>query len=322
MFAPKLPKPKLSAFSVAFSLLLFSTASFGQAPQTTETDIESESLISEEEAEYIQWSRSLLDSMEPQTGKIEISEANAVLHVPENFYYLNPRDAEKVLAEVWGNPPGQPTLGLLFPADKNAFDDDSWAVSIEYEEDGYVSDKDAHEIDYDDMLQQMKDDTQQASEARVEQGYEAIELIGWAAQPYYDANAHKLHWAKEIKFGDQSINTLNYDIRVLGRKGVLILSFIAGIDQKAVIESNLDTVLALAEFEQGQQYADFNPDTDKLAAYGIGALVAGKLAMKTGLLAAALIFLKKFGIIIVIGIGALFKKLFSKKKPENTDTNA
>ena len=40
---------------------------------------------------------------------------------------------------------------------------------------------------------------------------------------------------------------------------------------------------------------------DKVAAYGIGGLVAGKVMAKAGLFAAALIFLKKFGVLIVRG---------------------
>ncbi len=71
--------------------------------------------------------------------------------------------------------------------------------------------------------------------------------------------------------------------------------------------------MALAEFDEGSTYSDFNPDLDTVAAYGVGALVAGKVIAKTGFLAVALIFLKKFGIIILIGVGVFLKKLFFKK---------
>jgi uncharacterized membrane-anchored protein len=267
-----------------------------------------------EEEKYDAWAKQIWDSLDRKSGAIDIKEAGAVLNVPASFYYLNSRDSEKVLADVWGNPPGQFVLGMLFPADMTPFEDRSWAVTIEYEEDGYVSDADADEIDYDDLLSQMKDDTLASSKERLKEGYESIELVGWAAPPYYDTNEKKLHWAKEFKFGNQQINTLNYNIRVLGRKGVLVLNFIAGMNQKPVIESNIDTVLALAEFDQGSRYSDFDPDIDTVAAYGLGALVAGKVIAKTGFLAAALIFLKKFGVIIVIGVGLFLKRLFSKKK--------
>jgi len=35
------------------------------------------------------------------------------------------------------------------------------------------------------------------------------------------------------------------------------------------------------------------------------------------LIAAAIVFLKKFGVIIVVGLGALIARLFKKKSPED-----
>lgn len=271
---------------------------------------------SNEETEYMVWASELWQSLNRQVGAIKLDAAGAKLNVPDNFYYLNPKDAEKVLAEIWGNPPGQKTLGMLFPADMTPFDDDSWAVTIQYEEDGYVSDDDADEINYADLLTQMQQETSESSKGRVTQGYEVIELVGWASAPYYDKAAHKLHWAKELQFASSDINTLNYNIRILGRKGVLVLNFIAGMDQKELIESNLDSVLALAEFDQGSSYSDFDPDIDTVAAYGLGALVAGKVIAKTGFLALAFVFLKKFGILLVIGAWVLLKGVFARKKSQ------
>ena len=262
---------------------------------------------------YLAWAKQLWASMDRKTGRVDIAEAGATLDVPDTFYYLNADDAEKVLVDVWGNPPGQHVLGMLFPADETPFDRNAWAVTIEYEEDGYVSDKDAGKIDYDELLEQMQEDARDASKDRVVQGYDAIELVGWAAKPYYDGVSHKLHWAKEIRFGNEDQNTLNYNIRVLGRKGVLVLNFIAGMDQLPLIENKLGTVLDIADFDEGSRYEDFLPDVDKVAAYGLGALVAGKVLAKTGLIAAGIVLLKKFGVVIVIGIGALFKRLFSRK---------
>jgi len=306
-----LRKLSIGLFFVVFSSGVF--ANEGGQTLLEAVEIETEEVLSEEE-QYYKWANQIWESLDRQTGTIEINEAGATMDVPENFYYLNPQDAEKVLVEVWGNPPSESTLGMLFPAEMTPFDDESWAVTIEYEEDGYVSDEDAGDLDYSELLEQMQDDTQLASEDRVAQGYEEIELVGWAATPFYDVDSHKLYWAKEIRFGDEPLNTLNYNIRILGRKGVLVLNFIAAIDQKEVIESNLDSVLAMANFEQGSTYSDFNPDLDTVAAYGIGALVAGKVLAKTGFLVAALLFLKKFGVLILIGLGALIKGVFSRKK--------
>lgn len=286
---------------LVFSALVFADADTSEQP-------------SPEERAYFEQAEKIWNELDRKTGDIDLGEGGAKLHVPEDYYFLNAKDAATVLVDVWGNPPGQDVLGMLFPSHMTPFDHDSWAVTVEYEEEGYVSDKDAQDIDYQDLLADMKEDTQADNKDRVKQGYEAITLVGWAEDPYYDAVTHKLHWAKELKFGNQEINTLNYNIRVLGRKGVLILNFIAGMDQKAVIDTELNSVLAMADFEQGSSYADFNPDLDKVAAYGLGALVAGKVIAKTGFIAVLLIFLKKFGVFIVIGIGALCKKLFSRKQ--------
>ncbi len=280
----------------------------------TSLAISDEQSLTPEQEQYLVEMKKIWDSINRQKGTVELPNGIATLKVPDSFYYLNPSDSEKVLVDVWGNPPGagNETLGMLFPAKGTPFDDDSWGVTIEYEEDGYVSDEDADDIDYDELLAVMKDDTAEASKQRVQQGYESIELVGWAAKPFYDKTAHKLHWAKELKFGSIDTNTLNYNIRILGRKGVLVLNFIADIDQKQLIDSQVDTVLGLAEFNRGFRYDEFDPSIDKVAAYGLGALVAGKVVAKTGLLAAALIFLKKFGIFIAVGFVALFRKLFKR----------
>jgi len=270
-----------------------------------------EGQVSDEE-KYAKWAEGVWGSLNRMTGEIKLPNSVATLNVPENFYYLAPKDAETILVDVWGNPPGQNTLGMLFPSEMTPFDKNSWAVTIEYEEDGYVSDTDADEINYSELLVQMKSDTELASQERIKQGYEGIELIGWASPPYYDAETHKLHWAKEIKFANRSINTLNYNIRVLGRKGVLVLNFIAQIDQKQLIENNLNTVLALADFDQGSKYSDFDPDIDDVAAYGLGALVAGKVIAKTGFLAVAILFIKKFAVLFIVAAGLFFKQVFKR----------
>lgn len=303
---------KKALFSIL--LMLFALTAVANEPQTSPTQVQTEE---EKRQAYLTWANELWNSLERKTGTVAIAEANAELNVPESFYYLSPSDAEKVLVDVWGNPPGQNTLGMLLPSNVTPFDSDAWAVTIRYEEDGYVSDDDADEIDYNDLLSQMKKDTRSASKERVKMGYEPMELIGWAEPPYYDNASHKLHWAKELKVGSNTMNTLNYNIRILGRRGVLVLNFIAGMESKPTIDQNINTVLAMAEFNRGATYSEFDPDLDEVAAYGLGALVAGKVAAKAGILAGLLIFLKKFGVLLLVGLGAVGKTLFKRKKETN-----
>ncbi|WP_394173888.1 DUF2167 domain-containing protein [Thalassotalea litorea] len=311
-------------FALVTALGLFNASAFAfnpeQSASTPTVDAQAivepqtlESVELSEEEQYQLWAEQTLESLTPTTGVVEIADAGATLTVPEQYYFLNQKDARVVLEDIWGNPPSESVLGMLLPAGLTPFDAESWAVTIEFSEDGYVSDEDAHEIDYAELLTQMQEDTEAVNEERVAAGYPAMHLVGWASTPYYDQDTNKLYWAKELNVDGYEQNTLNYNIRVLGRKGVLILNFIAAMEQKDIINNNLPSVLAMAEFDQGARYADFDPDIDEVAAYGVGALVAGKVLAKTGLIAAAIMFFKKFGIFILIGIGALLKKAFSKK---------
>ncbi len=269
------------------------------------------------EAEMIQqyqlYVEHLWDNMTPQQGQIFLDESGAVLNVPENFYYLNSTDARTVLEDMWGNPPGEDTLGMLFPSEYRPYDDNAWGVDIAYVEEGHVNDEDADSIDYDDLLSDMQGSLEDENALRREQDYPTIELVGWAETPHYDATQHQLYWAKQLRFEDTEGDTLNYNIRKLGREGFLQLNFIASMESLPEINQRLDQVLAIPSFTEGSRYADYNPDTDHLAAYGIGGLIAGKVLAKTGFFAIALLFLKKFWFVALAGLFGLGKMLFRKK---------
>jgi uncharacterized membrane-anchored protein len=144
-----------------------------------------------------------------------------------------------------------------------------------------------------------------------------VEIVGWTAPPRYDQSAHKLYWAKEVRFGNETENTLNYNIRILGRRGVLVLNSVAGMSQLPEIERNTPAILSAVEFNSGNRYADFNPASgDKFASYGIAALVAGGVAAKLGFFKGLWVLVlgaKKFIIIGAVAFAAWFRKLFGKK---------
>ncbi len=113
-------------------------------------------------------------------------------------------------------------------------------------------------------------------------------------------------------------NTLN-NLRILGRKGVLNLNAVASMSQLAAIEQNAPKILSAVDFNPGSRYADFKAKSgDKVATYGIAALVAGGAAAKAGLfkgLWLAILAGKKFIIIGVAAIAAWIRKLFGRTKP-------
>jgi uncharacterized membrane-anchored protein len=262
-----------------------------------------------------------LASLNFQKGTITLRGGVANLTLPEGFHYLSPEDTERVLVTAWGNPPGYETLGMLAKGPEDILAEDSWAVIIAYEEDGFVSDEDAGSIDYAELLANMQASSRESNAARTEAGYEEVILVGWAATPRYDKSANKLYWAKELRFGDFPVNTLNYNVRILGRKGVLVLNLVATMAQIEEIEAAIPTVLAMTNFNPGYRYSDFEPGVDKVAAYGIAALIAGKVAAKAGLFAklgVLLLALKKVWIVIVIAIGGLLVRVLRRGRSKES----
>jgi uncharacterized membrane-anchored protein len=272
----------------------------------------------------VKQAQQLVASLNFQSGEIAIPEAKAHLHLGEGFRFLPKSDARKVLEQLWGNPPDDKIIGLIVPTDPSLLSDKSWATLVTYVDDGHVSDEDAAKTDYDKLLKDMKEGTQAENEERKKAGYDAIELVGWAAPPRYDAQGKKLYWARELAIANNSGHTLNYDIRVLGRTGYLSLNAIARMQDLPDVQGGMQRILPMVDFDAGQRYADFNPSTDKLAAYGIAALVAGGIAAKAGLFAkigVILLAAKKLVIVIIAAIGAGIKKLFGgkdKNKPGPT----
>ncbi|WP_438002832.1 DUF2167 domain-containing protein [Sorangium sp. So ce321] len=238
-----------------------------------------------------------------QSGKVTVGDNLAELDVPEAFRFTGPEGARKVL-EAWGNPPGSDALGMLFPAGLSPMADDSWGVVISYVEEGHVDDDDAKDIDFGELLAEMQKDTSERNLERQKAGFPAVRLSGWAEPPHYDPASKKLYWAKALEFDGNKDGTLNYSIRVLGRKGVLELNAVSGMRQLATVRSEMQSVLKFVEFKPGNRYEDFNEDIDQVAAYGIGALVAGKVAAKAGLFKGLLAVLLASKKLVVAGLAA------------------
>ncbi len=274
---------------------------------------QSESELTEEQIAAI-----LADSIHGEKGKIGHPGQHFAIDVPEGYVYLNKEKATRLLADYWGNPADDDILGVLLSDTAQIYADAEIAYIIYYMDSGYVSDEDAKDIDYSELLSNLKKETKAASDALPE-GYDKYELVDWALAPKYDADKKILVWAKHLRFGGE-YETLNYDIRILGKKGVVVMQAVADMNDcdKVVADENL--IVSSVKFDSGYTYADFNPATDHVAEWTIGGLIAGKVMAKAGLLAKLGLFLAKFWKIIAVGViaaGAPLMKLLKKKRKED-----
>lgn len=254
--------------------------------------------------------QALLEDLHPATGDVQIAPAQAVLHLGKDYYYLPAAEAKRVLVEGWRNPPESAAnvLGMVFPAG-STFLDDSWGAVITFDPVGYVSDKDAQSTDYAELLKQLQEGEAEANAARRERGYPAQNLIGWAQHPAYDVRTHSVVWAQNIAFEGSPENTLNYDVRLLGRRGVLSLNMVTGMSKLAETRAAAEKFARSASFESGARYADYQPGTDKTADYGIAGLVAAGVGVaavkKLGLFGIILAFGKKFIVLILAAVAMI-----------------
>jgi uncharacterized membrane-anchored protein len=255
-----------------------------------------------------------------QTGIVTLEGGIAKINVPKGFHFLGKEDAEKVVYDIWSNPRGGTAIaGLLTPDNQKLLSDNSWAFIITYDDMGYVSDEDADKINYDDLLKEIQKEEVEENKEREKTGFPAIRLVGWAQKPFYDKNRKVLHWAKELAFGTEPDHTINYNVRVLGRKGVLVLNAVGTMGNLPDINKSIDGVLSSVEFTTGNSYQEFQPSIDKVAAWTIGGLVAGKVLAKVGILAV----IAKFGKIIILAVGgagsAVWRFIRGRRKEEDEE---
>lgn len=256
-----------------------------------------------------------------QTGDVQIPAANAVLHLGDKYYFLGPDEAKKVLTSVWGNPPSEVTdaLGLVIPAGKTVFDN-AWGAVITFNDSGYVTDDDAGSADYDKVLTDMRSGEDAENAQHVKEGYKGIHLLGWAQPPSYDKANHSLIWARELRIDGQAVNTLNYDVRVLGRKGVLSMNMLWDMNHLDEVRAAAADFGKVAAFSSGASYADYNSSTDKAAGYGLAGLVAGGVAIAAAKKLGLLALLAPFWKFIALGfaaVGGFFAKLFGRNMGGN-----
>ena len=158
-------------------------------------------------------------------------------------------------------------------------------------------------------------------------GVKAIEVLGWAEKPAYDATTHRLAWAmssREKGAAADAPQGVNYNTYALGREGYFSMNLVTGLNDLPRHKPAAQAMLTSLEYKTGKRYTDFNSQLDRVAEYGLAALVVGVAAKKLGLIALALGFFAKFAKVILIGLalvggGAL--KLFRRKKA-GTATNA
>ena len=240
----------------------------------------------------------------------------AEIKLPKGYKFVNAGDTQRMLKQA-GEPVSGQEMGMIEPGEGD------WSVFFEYSPDGYVKDDDKDKLDADKLLKTIIRGNDEANKQRKSAGNPPLNIVGWEKPPFYDEATHNLEWA--IRAESEGRPLLNYNTRLLGRRGVMEVVLVCDPDKLAETLPSFKELLAGYAYKTGENYAEYRPG-DKLAKYGLTALVAGgavAVAAKTGLLTVILLFFKKAWKLVVIGAVAVvsfFKRLiFGRSAPKTSE---
>ncbi|MBX7057579.1 MAG: DUF2167 domain-containing protein [Leptospirales bacterium] len=229
---------------------------------------------------------------------------SAELKIPSGWRFLDGDNARKLL-EAMGNPPTDRELGLAMRTDAD------WFIVFEFDEVGYVRDDERDTLDANALLKQIREGTAAGNKWRQEHGQPALNLVGWHSPPAYNARTQNLEWATLLE--SQGHKVVNHNVRLLGRRGVMEVTLVLAPEEARMAMPQLEKLLQDYHFKSGERYAEFR-EGDKVAAYGLAALVAGGAAAvgaKSGLFGKLI----KFIVVGVAALGAALKRFWSRIFP-------
>jgi uncharacterized membrane-anchored protein len=243
----------------------------------------------------------------------------AMVDIPESCMFADKKGAERFLRATQNTPSGSET-GIMLCTVPGGDSTAHWFVVFSFDESGYVKDAHKDTLDAGRILATIREGQDAANEERRDRGYPELVIPGWRRQPYYDTASNNLTWSLRVrgKEEDESGESINHSVRLLGRRGVMHADLVADpADMDAAVPA-FDSVLSNFSYLSGHSYSEWRAG-DKIASYGLTALVAGGAgfaAVKLGFFAKAwkwvlgiLIAVKKLAIVLLIGIAAFFRKI-------------
>jgi uncharacterized membrane-anchored protein len=292
------------------SVMLF--AAFGSLPAFAQAASSSEA---SRKAELVAAWQAASSAGSAGPGNITLID-QAILKIPAGHFFVPQAEGARVLRAL-GNVVNDTSLvGLVVGTGPN----DGWIVVIRYIKEGYIKDDDAKNWNADELLTNLKDGAEESNKDRVVRGFPEVQVIGWVQPPSYDAATHRLVWsllAKDKGEPDDAPKSINYNTYALGRDGYFSLNLLSSSERIAGDKAVAHQLLGDLAYNAGKRYEEFSASTDRIAEYGLMALVGGVAAKKLGLFAIVAAFVLKFAKVILVGlavVGAGVVNFFRRKQ--------
>ena len=241
----------------------------------------------------------------------------ATLNITDDEVFIPAAEANRIMAAL-GNSSTPERFGLVTEKSDNV----RWMVDVTWIKEGYVRDGDAKEWQADAMLEDLKEGTERGNAERLARGIPALDVTGWVEKPAYDRASHRLVWSLSLQDRGAPAGqpqTIKYNTYALGREGYFSLDLITGSDTIGTDKLVARNLLGTLNYRPGKRYEDFSSSTDKVAAYGLGALVGVVAVKKLGLLGLIGVFLLKIwklAAVALVGAGAAVRRFFGRQKED------
>ena len=245
----------------------------------------------------------------------KIKKANAEIHIIGSEIFLdNFSDINQFSYWAWG-----------IPADKNTvlyIKGDGYNIFVEYKNNGYVKIDDWKQVKSKDLMNEMQRIAKSNEQYLKSQGLSYTTDIKWIYKPTFDEKSKLVFYSYEVSWSDGNKTMENRSI-ALGRRGHIDNSYVVNINKDTNL---LDTAKFSKEFGEsvlfsdGSKHSDYKSG-DRIAAVGLGGLVAGSLGVKAlakaGAFAKFLPLLAKFWWILLAPFLLLFSFAGKKNKSKS-----
>jgi uncharacterized membrane-anchored protein len=227
----------------------------------------------------------------------------AQISLTRDLRFLDANATSRFL-ELNGNPPRTNQYAL---APRSL----GWFAIFAFDGSGYV--RDDEKLDADELLRTLRSQNESSISERKRLNLPILKLVGWAVPPHYDIETRHLEWGTRL-LSEDGEPIVNYTIKLLGRSGVMNAILVSDPESLDADIREFKTGLKNFDYVSGERYSEYRQG-DKVAEYGLAALIVGGAAAAAAQSGVFKGFGKLIGVAVFGGlaaIGAFFRKIFSR----------
>src|SRR3990167_3706997 len=115
-----------------------------------------------------------------QVGPVKVKLIDqATLELPDGFIYMGKGETTALLERL-GNRSDPRTVGGIYPKNIN---EAKYFLILEWEDVGYVKDDEADKLDAKEILESIREGTEEGNKFRAEKGLPPVSVVGWDEPP-------------------------------------------------------------------------------------------------------------------------------------------